>query len=189
MRQTTDNGWADWLVRMMETLRASHNPSCLLPLKRQSHHCQATASIRGSNHRLEEMCALIVRPTKMMSLQRGSVKTGNSGIKGSKSQGLLQRSWVQGIHFLCFLLLLKQPYSAFFWVARWMESQTLKLIQVKHGLRSTNIKSIALAQVLLCLALNYPEVSCLLYSTREHRALSSGGLWGKCQRLLWKLYS
>lgn len=113
MRQTTDNGRADWLVWMMETLRESHNPSCLLPLKRQSHRCQATASIRGSNHRLEEMCALIVRPTKMMSLQRGSVKTGNSGIKGSKSQGLLQRSWVQGIHFLCFLLLLKQPYSAF----------------------------------------------------------------------------
>lgn len=134
MRQATDNRWADWPGQMMETLRVSHGPSCFSPLRDEAVTAgPLTVSIWGSNHRLGGVCALIIKTIRMMSLRQVGMKTGNSGIRGGKSQGLLQKSWIWGIYSLCFLLLHREPYSAFS-VTRWIESQTFTLNWYKQSM-------------------------------------------------------
>lgn len=68
MRQTTDNGWADWLAQMMETLRVSHGPSCFSPL-------------RGEAVPARPLCLLKLKPTSRRSVCSQSEKNYNDESK------------------------------------------------------------------------------------------------------------
>lgn len=117
MRQTTDNGWADWLAQMMEILRVSHGPSCLSPLRSEAVPARPLCLQKLKPMSGRSVCSQS-KKTRMMSPRRVGAQIGNWGIRGRKSQGLLQRTWVQGTHSFCFLLLLSHPYSAFFSVTK-----------------------------------------------------------------------
>lgn len=103
MRQTTDNGWADSLVQMMETLRMSHGPSPFPP----SLKVEAATNQPPSWHKLKppfggKVHAFTLKISEMKSWDcEGTENSGElgktkapAGVKSKESQ--TQGKWNQG---------------------------------------------------------------------------------------------